>query len=90
MQRMLIGGVAALCMAGGGLLVWQSMATEPSLIPAPPPPAAISDTLPVAGSDAPNFGPAHPPHRRCLKPAVRRCVSTDMKAIRMSLSHALK
>ena len=60
MQRMLIGGVAALFMAGGGLLIWQSMANQPSFIPAPPPPAAISDRLPVAGSDAPAFGLAPP------------------------------
>lgn len=60
MQRMLIGGVAALFMAGGGLLVWQGMANQPSLIPAPPPPAAISDKLPEAGADAPAFGPPPP------------------------------
>ena len=60
MQRMLIGGVAALCMAGGGLLVWQSMANQPQLIPAPPPPEVISDKLPEAGADAPIFGPAPP------------------------------
>jgi hypothetical protein len=60
MQRMLIGGVAALFMAGGGLLIWQSMANQPSVIPAPPPPAAISDRLPEAESDAPAFGIAPP------------------------------
>jgi hypothetical protein len=60
MQRMLIGGVAALFMAGGGLLVWQGTANQPSLIPAPPPPAVISDTLPEAGANAPAFGPAPP------------------------------
>jgi hypothetical protein len=49
---MLIGGVAALFMAGGGLLVWESVANQPSLIPAPPPPAVISD--------APAFGSAPP------------------------------
>jgi hypothetical protein len=60
MQRMLIGGIAALCMASGGLLVWQSLAKQPSLIPAPPPPELMSDTLPVAATDAPAFGPAPP------------------------------
>ena len=60
MQRMLIGGIAALCMAGGGLLVWQSLAKQPSLIPAPPPPELMSDTLAVAATDAPAFGPAPP------------------------------
>lgn len=60
MQRILIGGVAALLMAGGGLLVWQSMAYQPQLIPAPPPPEVISDKLPEAGTDAPAFGPAPP------------------------------
>jgi hypothetical protein len=57
---MLIGGVGALFMAGGGLLIWQSMANQPSVIPAPPPPAVISDKLPIAGADAPAFGPALP------------------------------
>jgi hypothetical protein len=57
---MLIGGVAALFMAGGGLLVWQSMANQPSLIPAPPPPAVMFDKLPEAGADAPAFGSAPP------------------------------
>jgi hypothetical protein len=60
MQRMLIGGIAALCMAGGGLMVWQSMANQPLLIPAPPPPAVLSDKLPEAAGDAPAFGPAPP------------------------------
>ncbi|WP_295495033.1 hypothetical protein [Sphingorhabdus sp. EL138] len=60
MQRMLIGGVAALLMACGGLLVWQSMANQPSLIPAPPPPTVLSDKLPEAAGDAPAFGPAPP------------------------------
>ncbi len=60
MQRVFIGGVAALLMAGGGLLVWQTMANQPSLIPAPPPPASISDKLPVAGPDAPPYGLAPP------------------------------
>jgi hypothetical protein len=57
---MLIGGVATLFMAGGGLLIWQSMANQPSLIPAPPPPDAISDKLPEAGADSPAFGPPPP------------------------------
>jgi hypothetical protein len=60
MQRVFIGGVAALLMAGGGFLVWQTMANQPSLIPAPPPPASISDKLPIAGPDAPAFGLAPP------------------------------
>ena len=90
MQRMLIGGVAALFMAGGGLLVWQSMANQPSLIPDPPPPVVISDKLPEAGADAPAFGPAPPPRRSRQKQAVRKCVSTDMTATGMNLSLALK
>lgn len=60
MQRMFIGGAAALLMSGGGLLVWQSMANQPALIPAPPPPEVMSGKLPEAGADAPAFGPAPP------------------------------
>lgn len=60
MQRVVIGGVAALLMVGAGLLFWQISANQPSIIPAPPPPAAISDRLPQAESDAPAFGPAPP------------------------------
>lgn len=60
MQRVLIGGVAALLMVGAGLLFWQTVAYQESVIPAPPPPAAISDALPKAASNAPAFGPAPP------------------------------
>lgn len=60
MQREVIGGVAALLMVGAGLLFWKTSANQPSIIPAPPPPAAISDSLPQAESDAPAFGPAPP------------------------------
>lgn len=59
MQRVVIGGFAALLMAGAGLLFWRTSANQPAVIPAPPP-AAISDRLPQAGSDAPAFGPAPP------------------------------
>lgn len=60
MQRVVIGGVASLLMAGAGLVFWQTAANQPSIIPPPPPPAAISDKLPQAGIDAPAFGPAPP------------------------------
>lgn len=60
MQRVLIGGVAALLMAAAGLLFWQTAAHQDADIPAPPPPAAISDALPEAGAGAPAFGPAPP------------------------------
>ncbi|MFN3618853.1 hypothetical protein [Sphingorhabdus sp.] len=60
MQRVLIGGVAALLMAGAGLLFWQIAANQESVIPAPPPPAPQSDRLPEAALDAPAFGPAPP------------------------------
>lgn len=60
MHRILIGGVAALLMTGGGLLVRQGMANQPSIIPAPPSPAVISDELPRAGADATVCGPAPP------------------------------
>lgn len=60
MHRMLIGGVAASLMKGGGLLVRQGMANQPSIIPAPPSPAVISDKLPGAGANATVCGPAPP------------------------------
>ncbi|MES2781713.1 MAG: hypothetical protein V4657_02860 [Pseudomonadota bacterium] len=60
MQRILIGGVAALLMAGAGLLFWQTAANQETIIPAPPPPAPVSDKLPQAAPNAPAFGPAPP------------------------------
>lgn len=60
MRRTFIGGIAALLMAGAGLLFWQTAANQQSIIPAPPPPIAISDALPRAGSNAPANGPAPP------------------------------
>lgn len=60
MQRMLIGGIGALLLAGAGLWFWQTAANQPNIIPAPPPPAAISDALPEAGPNAPARGPAPP------------------------------
>jgi len=60
MQRILVGGVAALLLVVSGLWFWQTQANQPSLIPAAPPPEAISDALPQAGPNAPAFGPAPP------------------------------
>ena len=60
MQRVLIGGVAALLMVLAGLLFWQTAANQESVIPAPPPPVMISDALPEAAANAPAFGPAPP------------------------------
>ena len=60
MRRMLIGGVAALLMSGAGLVLWQTAASQQSVIPAPPPPLPISDALPEADSNAPAIGPAPP------------------------------
>ena len=40
MQRVLIGGVAALLMVLAGLLLWQTAANQESVIPAPAPPEA--------------------------------------------------
>ena len=60
MQRVLIGGLAALLMAGAGVLCWQTAANQESVIPAPPPPVAISDALPQADASATAIGPAPP------------------------------
>ena len=60
MQRVLIGGVAALLMVLAGLLFWQTAANQESVIPAPPPPAIVSDALPEAAAKAPAYGPAPP------------------------------
>lgn len=61
MQRILVGGVAALLLVVSGLWFWQMQANQPNLIPAAPPPEAILDALPQAGANAPAFGPAPPP-----------------------------
>jgi hypothetical protein len=60
MQRILIGGIGTLLLAGSGLWFWQTSANQPNLIPAAPPPMAISDALPAAGPNAPVRGPAPP------------------------------
>ena len=60
MQRVLIGGLAALLLAGAGFLFWQTAANQESVIPAPPPPVAISDALPQADASATAIGPAPP------------------------------
>lgn len=60
MQRILVGGLSALLLAGAGLWFWQTSASQPNPIPAAPPPDAISDALPVAGANAPARGPAPP------------------------------
>jgi hypothetical protein len=60
MQRMLAGGLGALLLVTAGLWFWQGRASQENPIPAPPPPAAMSDSLPVADKNAPAFGPAPP------------------------------
>jgi hypothetical protein len=60
MQRIVAGGVGALLLVGAGLWLWQGQASQENAIPAAPPPAALPDRLPEAGSDAPAFGPAPP------------------------------
>ena len=73
MQRILVGGVAALLLVVSGLWFWQTQANQPNLIPAAPPPEAISDALPQAGPDAPAFGPApRQPHDFVRKQAAPR------------------
>ncbi|WP_430445817.1 hypothetical protein [Sphingorhabdus contaminans] len=61
MQRILVGGLAALLFMAGSFWLWQTQASQESSIPAPPPPPALADDmLPVAGPDAPLVGPAPP------------------------------
>ena len=60
MQRMVLGRVAALLLAGAGLLFWQTAANQDSVIPAPPSPQPLPDALPEAGTGAPAFGPPPP------------------------------
>jgi hypothetical protein len=60
MRRILAGGLGTLLLAGSGLWLWQTEANQENNIPAPPPPAAISDMLPEAAANAPAFGPAPP------------------------------
>lgn len=47
-------------LVSGGLWLWQIQAAQENAIPAPPPPAALSDKLPLAGKNAPAFGLAPP------------------------------
>ena len=60
MRRFLAGGLGALLLAASGLWLWQGRASQENDIPATPPPAAISDSLPEAETNAPAFGAAPP------------------------------
>ncbi|MFC4292039.1 hypothetical protein ACFOWX_06380 [Sphingorhabdus arenilitoris] len=69
MNRFLAGGLAALALAGGGLIFWQTQAQQEIELPPPPPPAADEDgdVLPVPASNAPQFGPAPPTPPKAAK-----------------------
>ena len=71
MQRILVGGVAALLLVVSGLWFWQTQANQPNLIPAAPPPEAILDALPQAGPNAPAFGPAPPEAPKASREEMR-------------------
>jgi hypothetical protein len=60
LQRILLGGLGALMLAAGGLWLWQTQAASENPIPAAPPAEIVSDALPIAGVNAPAFGPAPP------------------------------
>ncbi len=59
MRRFLGGAVGALLLASAGLWLWQGQAEE-NAIPAAPPPPALVEGLPEAGTGAPAFGAAPP------------------------------
>ena len=71
MQRILVGGVAALLLVVSGLWFWKTQANQPNLIPAAPPPEAISDALPQAGANAPAFVPAPPEAPKASREELR-------------------
>ena len=62
MNRFLAGGLAAIALISGGLLLWQGQAQQEVEIPAPPPPEQVQapEGLPEAGLDAPKYGAAPP------------------------------
>jgi len=73
MWRFLVGGVAALLMAGAGVLVWSSLASRDTRIP--PPPAAVM--APVAAV-APNaVAIAEPPQATELTREQKRFSRAD-------------
>ena len=56
MWRYLVGGVAALLMAGAGVLIWSGLATRDNHIP-PPPVALLAPSATVAANDVPVAAP---------------------------------
>ncbi len=60
MRRFLAGGIGALLLVSGGLWLWQGHASQENEIPAAPPPSALAEGLPQAGTGAPAFGSAPP------------------------------
>lgn len=69
MRKYLVGGVASLMVAAGAFWVWQGAAQNE--IPAPPPPPALPEGLPIAAADAPKFGPAPPVAKEASKEEMR-------------------
>ena len=59
MKRFLGGAVGALLLASAGLWLWQGHAVE-NEIPAAPPPPALAEGLPEAGTGVSAFGAAPP------------------------------
>lgn len=59
MRRVLGGAIGALLLASTGLWLWQGQA-EQNDIPAAPPPPAMAEVLPQAGTGAPVAGDAPP------------------------------
>ncbi len=90
MQRILVGGVAALLLVVSGLWFWQTQANQPNLIPAAPPPEAILDALPQAGQMPLRSALRRRPRPKRQRQAVRKCASTAMTATGTSLFPASK
>ena len=74
MKRFLAGGALAILLLTGGFLFWQGRANQQSVIPAPPPPAALAEGLPEADEDAPEFGNAPP-----LPPSAAKASREEMR-----------
>lgn len=60
MKGLLVGAGLTLLATSVGLWVWQGWAGTEMPIPPPPPELPAELTLPMAGADAPKFGPAPP------------------------------
>ena len=67
-SKYIIGAIGAIAALSTGLFIWQTNANAPLVIPnEAPPEIEVSETLPEADSNAPQFGPEPPSAPKAAK-----------------------